>query len=88
MSFFWGSKKRDLSDKSRDGEDSEKVKESDSLSSVPDQVFSDGLNSWELAKLLVNCLKSIKNQVKQLFTFYEEAKESQIKWLSHLNLYQ
>ena len=79
MSFFWGSKKRDLSDKSRDGEDSEKVKESDSLSSVPDQVFSDGLNSWELAKLLVNCLKSIKNQVKQLFTFYEEAKESQIK---------
>ena len=79
MSFFWGSKKRDLSDKSRDGEDSEKVKESDSLSSVPDQVFSDGLNSWELAKVLVNCLKSIKNQVKQLFTFYEEAKESQIK---------
>ena len=79
MSFFLGSKKRDLSDKSRDGEDSEKVKESDSLSSVPDQVFSDGLNSWELAKLLVNCLKSIKNQVKQLFTFYEEAKESQIK---------
>ena len=79
MSFFLGSKKRDLSDKSRDGEDSEKVKESDSLSSVPDQVFSDGLNSWELAKLLVNCLKSIKNQVKQLFTFYEEAKEFQIK---------
>ena len=79
MSFFLGSKKRDLFDKSRDGEDSEKVKESDSLSSVPDQVFSDGLNSWELAKLLVNCLKSIKNQVKQLFTFYEEAKESQIK---------
>ena len=39
MSFFLGSKKRDLSDKSRDGEDSEKVKESDSLSSVPDQVF-------------------------------------------------
>ena len=78
MSFFLESKKRDLSDKSRDGEDSKKVKESDSLSSLPDEVFSDGLNSWELAKLLVNCLKSIKNQVKQLFTFHKEAKESQI----------
>ena len=40
MSFFLGSKKRDLSDKSKDGEDSKKVKESDSLSSLPDEVFS------------------------------------------------
>ena len=69
MSFFLGSKKRDLSDKSKDGEDSKKVKESDSLSSLPDEVFSDGLNSPELAKLLINCLKSIENQVKELFTF-------------------
>ena len=79
MSFFLGSKKRDLSDKSKDGEDSKKVKESDSLSSLPDEVFSDGLNSPELAKLLINCLKSIENQVKELFTFHEEANESQIK---------
>ena len=80
MSFFSGSKKRDLSDKSKDGEDSKKVKESDSLSSLPDEVFSDGLNSPELAKLLINCLKkNIENQVKELFTFHEEAKESQIK---------
>ena len=47
MSFFLGSKKRDLSDKSKDREDSKKVKESDSLSSLPDKVFSDGLNSPE-----------------------------------------
>ena len=79
MSFFLGNKKRDLSDTSKDGEDSKKVKESDRLSSLPDKVFSDGLNSPELAKLLVNCLKSIENQVKELFTFHEEAKESQIK---------
>ena len=56
-----------------------KVKESDSLSSLPHEVFSDGLNSPELEKLLINCLKSIENQVKELFTFHEEAKESQIK---------
>ena len=79
MSFFPEKQKRDLSDKSKDGEDSKKVKESDSLSSLPDEVFSDGLNSPELAKLLINCLKSIENQVKELFTFHEEAKESQIK---------
>ena len=70
MSFFLGSNKRDLSKKSRDGENS-------SLSSLPDDVFSDGSNSPELAKLLVNCLKSIENQVKELFNFHEEAKEPQ-----------
>ena len=79
MSFFLERKKRDLSDNLRDGEDSKKVKESNSLSSLPDEVFSDGLNSPELAKLLVNCLKSIENQVKELFTFHEGAKQSQIK---------
>ena len=79
MSFFLGSRKKDLSDKSKDREDSKKVKESNSLSSLPDEVFPDGLNSPELAKLLANCLKSKENQVKELFTFHEEAKESQIK---------
>ena len=66
ISFFLGNRKRDLSDKSKDGEDSKKVKESDSVSSLPDEDFSDGLNSPELIKLLVNCLKSIENQVKEL----------------------
>ena len=81
-----GSKKRDLSDKSKDGEDSKNVKDSDSLSSLADEVFSDGLNSPELAKLFINCLKSIENQVKELFTFHEEAKESQIKVTESLEL--
>ena len=85
MSFFLGNKKRDFSDKSKDGEDSKKVNESDSLSSLPDKVFSDGLNSPELAKLLVNSLKSIENQEKKLFTYHEEAKECQIKVTESLN---
>ena len=79
MSFCLGSRKRDLSDKLKDGEDSKKVKESDSLNSLPDKIFSDGLNSPELAKLLINSLEIIENQVKELFTFHEEADESQIK---------
>ena len=79
MSLFLGNKKRDLSDKLRDGEDSNKVKENNSLSSLPQQRPFSSFNSPKLAKLPVNCLKSIENQVKELFTFHEEAKESQIK---------
>ena len=79
MRFFLGSKKRDLSDKLRDGEHSKKVKESYKLSSLPGKVFPDRLNSPELAKLLLNCLKSIENQVKDFFTFHEKTKESKIK---------
>ena len=80
MSFFLGNKKRDLSDKSRDGEDSKKRREqSDSLSSLSDEVFADGLNSPELAKLLVCSLRNIEAQVKDLFKVNEETKISQIK---------
>ena len=39
----------------------------------------DGLNSPELAKLLINCLNCIENHIKELFTFNEEAKKSPIK---------
>ena len=67
MSFFLGSKKRDLSDQSQNGEDTKKHREnSDSASSLPDDDFSYGLNSAEYAKILVNCLKSIELQVKEI----------------------
>ena len=46
---------------------------------MPDEIFTDDLNSLKLAKLLVNCLKSIENQVKEIFTIYEDAKKSHIK---------
>ena len=39
MNYFLGSKKRDPSKKARDGDASKKVKESNSLSSLPDEVF-------------------------------------------------
>ena len=55
MSLFLGSKKRDLSDKSRNGENSKENKEnSDSASSLPDDAFSDGFNLPECAKVLIN----------------------------------
>ena len=80
MSFFLGSKKRNFSDKSRNGEDNKKHREnSDSSSSLPDDVFSDGFNSPECAKILINCVKSIELQVKELFVLHEDTKNSQIK---------
>ena len=39
----------------------------------------DGLNSPELAKLLINCLNCIDNHVKEIFTFNEEAKNYPVK---------
>ena len=47
----------------------------------PEKVFSDGFNSRELAKLLVNCLKRMWTMEASIgaFHFPEEAKESQIK---------
>ena len=82
MRFFLGTKKWDHFVKSRDEEDSKKVKESNKLRSLPEKVFSDGLNSWELEKLLTNVLKSIDKEMKEPFTFHEEAMESQIKFVS------
>ena len=87
--FFFASKKRDLSDKSRNGEDSKKHREnSDSASSLPDDTFSDGFNSPECPKILINCLKSIELQVKELFVLHEDTKNtknSQIKCQKQLD---
>ena len=82
MSFLLGGKKRDLSDgsKSRDGEDSKKIKEQyESISAMPDEVFTDGLSSPGCAKMLISCLKNIETQVKDLFSAVEDLKISQIK---------
>ena len=74
MSIFLGSKKKDLIDKTRNGEGSKKHREKSDSS-----VFSDGFHSPEFAKILVNCLKSIELQVKELFVLYQETKHSESK---------
>ena len=54
VSFFLGSTKRDLGDKSRNVEDSKKHREnSDSTNSLPDDVFSDDFNPPECGKILI-----------------------------------
>ena len=62
-----GHTKRDLRDKSRNGEDAKKVKNAASTGSLSAEIFSDGLNSPECAKILVNCLRNVKNKIKELF---------------------
>ena len=56
------------------------VKNTEKRVSVLDSsVFSDGFHSPEFAKILVNCLKSIELQVKELFVLYQETKHSESK---------
>ena len=75
-----GRKRRDLSDMSRNGEDEKKVeKYTESTRSLSDEVFADGLNSLNCATILVNCLASIGNQVRELFALHEQTKHVQIK---------
>ena len=80
MVFFLGNRNRDLSDKSRDDEDSKtRWEQSNSLRSLSDEAFADGLNTPELAKLLVCSLRNIEAQVKDLFKVNKETEVSQIK---------
>ena len=88
MSFFLGNNNRDLSDKSRNGENRKKVKENaESTASLSDELFSFGFNSPECAKILVNCLRNIENQVKELFILNEETKIAQIKVTESLEIF-
>ena len=76
-----------MSDKSRNGGDAKKVKEiAKSTFSLSDEVFSDGLNSSECAKILLNCLRNIENQLKEFSVVNEETKK-QIKVTDSLKFF-
>ena len=78
-----------MSDKSRKGKDGKNIKEnSESPGSLSDEVFSDGLNSPECAKVVVQFLRNIENLVKELLVWNEETKNAQIKVTESLNFFQ
>ena len=78
-----------MSDKSRKGKDGKNIKEnSESPGALSDEVFSDGLNSPECAKVLVQFLRNIENLVKELLVWNEETKNAQIKVTESLNFFQ
>ena len=88
MSFYLGNKKRHLTDKSGNGEDAKKVKENaETTGSLSDEAFGDGLNSPDYAKILMNCLRNIINQVKELFILNEDTKNAQIKVTESLEFF-
>ena len=59
------------------GEDCKKVTEDyDNINSLPDDVFADGLSSPGCAKILVKCLRNIQRQVNELYTLYQDTKNS------------
>ena len=79
--FERSSKKRDLSDKSNDGEDPKKQREgslNDSLNDSSD-VFAEGLKSPECVTILFNCLQNLEKQVKEIHEISKDTKDSQIK---------
>ena len=74
MSFF-ERKKGYLSEKSRNGQNTEKIR-SNSSSSLSDETFQDGLHSQDCSKIICNCLKQIEGNVKKLFELHEECKNA------------
>ena len=76
ITFFLGSKKRDLSDKSGNGEDSKKVKEKRQFKFSARQSFFRWFKLSGISKITCKLYKKYRERSKEA---YEEAKESQIK---------
>ena len=80
MFLINSNKKRDLSDKSQNGDDRKKVRDDSGSELIStDDVFEESLQSPECVKILFNCMKNIETQMKELFVMYEESKNSGIK---------
>ena len=74
MSFFKGSKKRNPSNKLRDGEDSGKVKENNSLSSLSDEVFFREFKLSGIIKITCKLFKKFREPRKGAFYFQRRGK--------------
>ena len=84
--FAKSGKKRDLSNKSENGEDAKKIRDGSLNSSqisqtsdIPDQVFAGSLESPECVTNLFNCIKNVEKQIKEIFVSTNETKDIQIK---------
>ena len=84
--FQRGIKKRDLSDKSDIGEDPKKVREVSldcsqisQTSDIPDDIFTESLNSRDCVAILFNCLKNLESKMKEISVSSKKTTASQIK---------
>ena len=84
--FDKSSKKRDLSDKSNNGEDPKKQRQGSlDEEKSPDEVFKDSLDSPGCVKILFNCMQNIERKVEVLDLKLEATHQSQIKAESQLS---
>ena len=78
--FDKSSKKRDLSDKSSNGEDPKKQREGSlDEQKSPDEVFKDSLDFPDCVKNLFNCMQNIEKKLEVLDFKLEATHQSQIK---------
>ena len=86
---FFDKKKRDLSRKSNDGDDSKRPTESsldDSIANATNtDVFTESLMSEACVAILYSCMKKLEEEMKKVFQVCEKTKGSQIKGESQLN---
>ena len=79
---YSGSKKRDLSDKSNDGDERKKAKESNldlSLNQDDTDVFAEGIDSLRCVSILYDCLKNIDKKVNEIHLLSATTNDGQIK---------
>ena len=73
-------KKRDLSDKSSNGEDSKKQREGSlDEQKSPDEVFKDSFDFSDCVRILFNCMQNIEKKLEVLDFKLEATHQSQIK---------
>ena len=86
---FFDKKKRDLSRKSNDGDDSKRPTESsldDSIANATNtDVFTESLMSEACVAILYSCMKKLEEEMKKVFQVCEKTKGSQINGESQLN---
>ena len=72
-------KKRDLSDRSSDGDEPKRLCEESSASSSspdsPSDSFQESLKSPDCMKILLNCFKNLDKQVKELYILAQSNNE-------------
>ena len=80
------SKKRDLSDQSKEGDSEDEVKKIrketsriESLSKMSDEVCTNCLKSPSCVEILFNCLRNAEKQMREIFVLAKSIQEQQIK---------
>ena len=87
LKSYFGSKTWDLSDKSNDGDERKKAKESNldwSLNQDDTDVFAEGIDSPRCASILHDCLKNLDKKVSEIHLLSTTTNHAQIKGTQQL----